>query len=157
MMNTYIPYMRICIALAKEALAKGDPPVGSLLVFEDKIIGKGIEAGKSSGDITQHAEILAVKDALANGHGDLLSQAVMFSTHEPCLMCSYLIRHHRIPKIVFAVSVPYVGGQSSDFKILETETVPKWGQKPSIESGILKEECERLNRAFAAYLLEQKK
>jgi tRNA(Arg) A34 adenosine deaminase TadA len=35
MMNTYIPYMRICIALVKEALAKGDPPVGSLLVFED--------------------------------------------------------------------------------------------------------------------------
>lgn len=149
--------MRDCITLANEALANGDPPVGSLLVFEDQVIGKGIEAGKSSGDITQHAEILAVKDALANGYGDLLSRSTLFSTHEPCLMCSYLIRHHQIEKIVFGVPVPFVGGQSSDFKILETESVPKWGTSPSIESGILLQECEYLNQQFAEYLAQENK
>lgn len=100
-MENYNQYMLECIELAKQALEKGNPPVGSVLVFEDKIIGKGIESGKSSGDITQHAEILAVKDALKNGYRDILEKSVMFTTHEPCIMCSYLIRHHKIAKLVF--------------------------------------------------------
>ncbi|MCP1299172.1 nucleoside deaminase [Chryseobacterium zhengzhouense] len=155
-MDNYNHYMLECIELAKQALEKGNPPVGSILVFEDKIIGRGIESGKSSGDITQHAEILAVKDSLANGYRNILEKSVMFSTHEPCIMCSYLIRHHKISKLVFGVSVPLVGGQSSEFKILETENVPKWGNKPEIESGILQKDCEILNEKFAEYLSKQK-
>ncbi|WP_267402829.1 MULTISPECIES: nucleoside deaminase [unclassified Chryseobacterium] len=156
-MNDYNNYMIKCIELGKQALENGNPPVGSLLVFEDKIIGKGIESGKSSGDITQHAEILAVKDALANGYRDILNQAILFSTHEPCIMCSYFIRHYQIKKIVFGTSVPLVGGQTSEFKILETETIPKWGKKPEIESGILQQECEMLNDQFQQYLATQNK
>lgn len=151
-MDKYTHYMHECIELAKQALAKGNPPVGSLLVFEDHAIGRGIESGKSSGDITQHAEILAIKDALANGYRDILDKSILFSTHEPCIMCSYLIRHHKISKIIFGVAVPLVGGQSSEFKILETETIPKWGHKPEIQTGILQHECELLNEQFSEYL-----
>lgn len=154
-MNNYNRYMLECIELGKQALTKGNPPVGAVLVFENQIIGRGIESGKSSGDITQHAEILAVKDAIENGHRDILDESVMFSTHEPCIMCSYLIRHHKISKLVFGVSVPFVGGQSSEFKILETENIPKWENKPEIESGILQHECEMLNEQFAEYLSKQ--
>lgn len=154
-MNNDHTYVLECIELAKQALEKGNPPVGSLLVFEDKIIGRGIESGKSTGDITQHAEILAVKDALAQGYRDILHESVMFSTHEPCIMCSYLIRHHKIAKVVFGTAVPLVGGQTSEFKILETETIPKWGKKPEIESGILQHECELLNEQFADYLSKE--
>jgi tRNA(adenine34) deaminase len=125
------------------------------LVFEDQIIGRGIESGKSSGDITQHAEILAVKDAIENGHRDILDDSVMFSTHEPCIVCSYPIRHYKISKLVFGVSVSFVGGQSSEFKILETENIPKWGNKPKIGSGILQQECEILNEQFAEHLSKQ--
>lgn len=144
-----------CIELGREALQKGNPPVGSLLVYHDEIIGRGIESGRSSGDLTQHAEILAVKDALAKGYRDVLHESVMFSTHEPCMMCSYLIRHHKIAKLIFGISVPLVGGQSSEFNILETENIPKWGRKPEIESGILQHECELLNEEFADYLSKQ--
>ncbi|MBT2622279.1 nucleoside deaminase [Chryseobacterium sp. ISL-6] len=154
-MSNYNKYILECIELAKQALEKGNPPVGSLLVFNDKIIGRGIESGKSTGDITQHAEILAVKDALEKGYRDTLNQSILISTHEPCIMCSYLIRHHKIAKIVFGVSVPSVGGQSSEFKILETEIIPKWGKKPTIESGILQHECELLNQQFTDYLSNQ--
>ncbi|MCS3869288.1 tRNA(adenine34) deaminase [Chryseobacterium ginsenosidimutans] len=154
-MNDDKKYMMECIDLANQALINGNPPVGALLVFENKIIGKGIESGKSTGDITQHAEILAVKDALQQGHRDILDKAVLFSTHEPCVMCSYLIRHHKIAKIVFGVTVPYLGGQSSEFKILETENIPKWGSRPLIETGLLKHECEILNEKYAALLLNQ--
>lgn len=52
-------YMRQCLDLAKLALAAGDPPVGAIIVLDGKIIGTGVESGRSSGEITNHAEILA--------------------------------------------------------------------------------------------------
>jgi tRNA(Arg) A34 adenosine deaminase TadA len=63
-------------------------------------------------------------------------------------MCSYVIRHHHIPHIVFGAAVEYVGGFTSDFAVLTTEKVPKWGKPPKITSGICKEECEMLNKKF---------
>ena len=58
--------MHKSLQLAKEALSIGNPPVGAILVINDQIVGEGIEAGKSSGDITNHAEILAVRNAITN-------------------------------------------------------------------------------------------
>ncbi|MEO0334172.1 MAG: hypothetical protein AAF223_21295 [Bacteroidota bacterium] len=58
----------------------GDPPVGSIIVFEDKIIG-GIESEKSTRDITNYAEIIAVRNAIQNGYADQLSQSKLYTTH----------------------------------------------------------------------------
>lgn len=140
--------MSLCIELAKDALQKGDPPVGCILLHDDEVIGTGIESGKSTDDITNHAEILAVRNAIQNGHKDKLSNSTLYTTHEPCIMCSYLVRHHKIPHIVYGVSVDYIGGSTSRFDVLCTEEVPKWGHKPSIIAGILKEECDTLNAQF---------
>jgi len=145
-------YMQHCLELAKVALDAGDPPVGVIIVFEDQVLGNGIESGKSTGDITNHAEILAVRDSIKNGHLDKLSLATMYTTHEPCIMCSYVLRHHQIPKIVYGTAVPYIGGSSSKFNILSTLEVPKWGDGPEIVSGICLDECVQLNEAFQKLL-----
>ncbi|MBE7169266.1 MAG: nucleoside deaminase [Williamsia sp.] len=145
-------YMQQCLALAERALQAGDPPVGALVVFRDQVIGTGIETGKSTGDITNHAEILAIRDAVRNGHQDKLPLSQLFTTHEPCVMCSYVIRHHKIPDIVYGVSVPFVGGATSLFGILTTEQVPKWGAKPTITEGICAAACEALNQRFKSRL-----
>jgi tRNA(adenine34) deaminase len=142
-------YMRQCISLARIALAAGDPPVGAIIVFEGKIIGKGVESGRSTCDITNHAEILAVRDAIRNGYADKLHLSGMYTTHEPCIMCSYMIRHHRIPEIVYGTSVPFIGGATSQFNVLSTQDVPKWGDRPKIISGICSTECNALNDQFA--------
>jgi tRNA(adenine34) deaminase len=141
-------YMRECLKLAEIALKNGNPPVGAILVFEDKIIGHGVEAGKSTGDITNHAEILAIRDAVKNGYSAVLNQSKMFTTHEPCVMCSYVIRHHKIPHIIYGVSVDTLGGFTSKFDLLNTEDVPKWGEKPTIVGGICEKECKILNEQF---------
>lgn len=141
-------YMNQCLDLAKSALKAGNPPVGALIVLDGKIIGTGIESGKSTGDITNHAEILAVRDALKNGYSDNLHLARMYTTHEPCIMCSYMIRHHKIAAIIYGTSVPYVGGFTSQFNILSTEDVPKWGNKPQIIGDVCIEECNKLNTQF---------
>lgn len=140
--------MNRCLQLGRQALKKGDPPVGAVLVVDDIIIGEGTESGKSSGDVTNHAEIQAIRNAISNGFGKDLAKAELYTTHEPCIMCSYVIRHHHIPHIVFGVAVEYVGGFTSDFAVLTTEKVPKWGKPPKITSGICKEECEMLNKKF---------
>jgi tRNA(adenine34) deaminase len=148
MQRNFEKYMHHCLELAGIALQNGDPPVGAILVFEDTIIGKGIECGKSTGDITNHAEILAIRDALKNGYSTVLHQAKMFTTHEPCIMCSYLIRHHKIPHIIYGVSVDTLGGFTSKFDLLCTEDVPKWGKKPLITGGICEAKCKILNERF---------
>lgn len=151
-LKTQQKFMKHCLNLAEKALALGNPPVGSILVYENRIIGEGIESGKSTGDITNHAEILTVRDAISKGNKALLKDAAMLSTHEPCIMCSYLIRHHKIPKIIFGTAVDFIGGCTSEFKVLETESVPKWEAKPTIIKGVLEDECLDLNRRFIELL-----
>ena len=63
-MKNHEYFMRHCLKLANQAMAKGNPPVGSIIVKNGEIIGQGIEAGKSKGDITFHAEIEAVRFAV---------------------------------------------------------------------------------------------
>ncbi|MBV1922707.1 MAG: nucleoside deaminase, partial [Flavobacteriaceae bacterium] len=98
-MKSHEYFMKKCIELGVKALKNGNPPVGSLLVKEDTIIGIGIENGKSSNDITNHAEIEAIRDALKSHQS--INGSILYTTHEPCIMCSYVIRHHRIKTIVF--------------------------------------------------------
>lgn len=141
-------YMQQCLDLATIALEAGNPPVGALLVFDGNVIGTGIESGKSTGDITNHAEILAIRSALKNGYSDKLHLSHMYTTHEPCIMCSYMIRHHRIPSIFYGSAVPYIGGLTSKFDVLKTEDVPKWGSKPNIIGGICLDECNALTTQF---------
>lgn len=148
MQDDFKNYMQHCLILAEKALEAGNPPVGALIVLDGEIIGKGIESGKSSGDITNHAEIMAVRDAVRNGHSDQLHRASMYTTHEPCIMCSYMIRHHKILEIIYGAPVPYVGGFTSDFCILVTEDVPKWGTSPTVIGGVCLDECNALTTQF---------
>ncbi|MEN2489359.1 nucleoside deaminase [Flavobacterium sp. B11] len=152
MQEDFSYYMHQCLDLAKTALKAGNPPVGALIVLDGKVIGTGIESGKSTGDITNHAEILAVKDALKNGFSDKLHLAKMYTTHEPCIMCSYMIRHHKIAAIIYGTSVPYVGGFTSKYNVLSAEDVPKWGQKPKVVGDVCVDECSELNAQFLELL-----
>ncbi|WP_433830386.1 nucleoside deaminase [Flavobacterium anhuiense] len=148
--------MNQCLNLAKSALEDGNPPVGALIVLDGKVIGTGIESGKSTGDITNHAEILAVRDALKNGYSDKLHLSSMYTTHEPCIMCSYMIRHHKIAEIIYGTSVAYVGGNTSKYNVLATEDVPKWGNKPKIIGDVCVDECNELNAQFLELLSKSK-
>jgi len=145
-------FMKICIKIAKIALENGNPPVGAIIVNNGQVLGVGIESGRSTGDITNHAEILAVKDAISNGKGNVLNESVMYTTHEPCIMCSYVIRHYKLPKIVYSVPVNFIGGNTSKFSVLKTEDVPKWGKVPKIVSGICELESQNLNFEFEELL-----
>jgi tRNA(adenine34) deaminase len=105
-----------------------------------------VEAGKSMNDITKHAEIEAIRDALKQHQS--LNDVTLYTTHEPCIMCSYVIRHHQIKTIVYGTKSKYVGGKTSDYNLLETESVPKWGKIPEIIDGVLEKECLNLSETY---------
>ncbi len=147
-MDHYEDFMKECISLAAIALENGNPPVGVVVVLDGQVIGKGIESGRTSGDITNHAEIVAIRDAVSHGNANKLPQCALVTTHEPCIMCSYVIRHHKIPLVVTGAAVQYIGGHSSRFNILDTHEIPTWGHPPRVIENVLLDECLALTEQY---------
>ena len=142
--DEYEAYMRKCIILAKIAKERGDSAVGSILVRDGKIIAEGMEGGKTYQDITCHAEIEAIRNAIKNLQITDFSDCTMVTTHEPCIMCSYVIRHHKIKRIVVGVTTGEIGGYSSSLPVLLDQTIARWGIPPQIIDKVLEEECKAL-------------
>lgn len=138
-------FMRKCIALAQIAKQRGDSPVGSILVMNRQILAEGIEGGKTHKDITFHAEIEAIRRATESLKMQDFSNCIMYTTHEPCIMCSYVIRYAKIQTVVIGLLTDELGGFSSRFPLLLDTTIKKWYRPPVIISGILEMECRKLN------------
>lgn len=139
-------FMNKAIALAKIALTKGDTPVGSLVVRERKIIAEGLEAVKTTMDVSAHAELIAIRNACFALRTLDLSGCVLYTTAEPCFMCSYAVRQTRIGRVVIGRTTPMVGGISSNHPVLTDPQIPCWGRPPKIVSGVLESECTALHR-----------
>lgn len=146
--KTHILYMKECIVLGKKAMENGDFPVGSVVVKDNKIIGRGSEAVKSSNDVTKHAEIEAIRDALNNTGAGNLEDCDLYTTHEPCFMCSYVIRHYKLRAVIYGVKVEHVGGITSDLKVMLTSKIPNWGKVPIIIDNVMEEECNKLSKKY---------
>ncbi|MEO5790052.1 nucleoside deaminase [Gelidibacter sp.] len=138
-------YMRICIELGMIAKQRGDSPVGSIIVQNGIVIGEGIEGGKTHQDITFHAEIEAIRQATKHLGKQDLSDCILYTTHEPCIMCSYMIRHSKIPIIVTGIATGEIGGYSSQLPLLLDTTIKSWTKPPLLIKGILESECDALN------------
>ena len=126
-------YMQRCEILGEEAANKGNPRVGAIIVKGDEIISEAEEAGESKNDITCHAEIEAIRIAVKKLGSSDLSECILFTTHEPCIMCSYAIRFYKIKKVIFKNPVDYLGGITSSMPLLISDAVPPhWSKPPEI-------------------------
>lgn len=125
-------FIQYCEGLAAIAIQRQESPVGSVVVLDGQIIGEGIEAGKTKQDITCHAEVEAIREAVQK-HGKDLSTATLYTTHEPCILCSYVIRHHRIRRVVFRHPVAHIGGATSKYPVLTANDIPIWGEPPEVD------------------------
>ncbi len=146
--NPHDAFMRICIELAQKAKARGDSPVGALLVRNNEIIGKGVEGGKSNYDITFHAEMEAIRRASRLLMTQDLSGSILYTTHEPCIMCAYMIRHVKISTVVAGITSGEIGGFSSAYPLLKDTGIKKWDKPPGFISGVLEKECRALNNSL---------
>ena len=97
-------YMKIAIKLAKKASKNGDVPVGALIVKNGKIISKAYNKKEKTKNATAHAEIIAIKKACKKLKTWHLEDCILYTTMEPCIMCSGAIIQSRIKKIVYSLS-----------------------------------------------------
>ncbi|AEE52511.1 nucleoside deaminase [Haliscomenobacter hydrossis] len=129
MLNSSLhPFFLRCHELAATSAELGNPPVGAVLIRDGLIIAEGLELARSSGDVTRHAEIEAIRAAVHILKTSDLSDCELITTHEPCVMCAYAIRHYRIRRVVYELAVPTVGGVSSKFPVLSDPTF--WEARP---------------------------
>ncbi|UYQ93406.1 nucleoside deaminase [Chitinophaga horti] len=138
-------YMQRCLELARLAKQQGESPVGSIVVKDGLIIGEGVESSKAHLDITWHAEIVALRAAIQQLGRQDLSGSILYTTHEPCIMCSYMVRHTKVSTVVMGLETGALGGVSSEMPLLTAEGMGNWVAPPEVVSGVLREECEGLH------------
>lgn len=144
METTHEKYMRRCIELGLVAKANGNAPVGSVIVMDNKIIGEGFEGEKGIPQPIAHAETIALVKAVKYRGSNDLRNCILYTSKEPCFMCSFLIRQTAIKGVVFASRSGETGGAGPVFSMLNTDRVEKWTPPPFLIEGILREECEKL-------------
>jgi tRNA(adenine34) deaminase len=136
-------YIRRCIELGRQARTNGNAPVGSVVVKHGAIIAEGFEGENEIPRPIAHAEMIALLKAIQHLAAKDLSGCTLYTTKEPCFMCSYLIRQTGISEVVFVSRTEDKGGISSQYPILTARDIKKWPSPPVIIEGILKEICEQ--------------
>ncbi len=142
----HIDWMRAALQLAAGAGARGDVPVGSIVVDAvGTIIGTGANDRHSGIDPTAHAEILAIR-AAAQRRGDrILTDCTLIVTLEPCVMCAGAIAAARIPTVVFGAWDEKAGAVGSMFDVLRDRRMP---HRSDVIAGVLEQECAATLRKF---------
>lgn len=147
-----VKYMREAIRQAKKAKALGEVPIGCVIEYRGKIIGRGYNRRKTDKNTLSHAELNAIRKA-SKVMGDWrLEECTMYVTLEPCQMCSGAIVQARIPKVVIGCMNPKAGCAGSILNILN---VPEFNHQVEIEKGMLEEECSALLTDFFKELRER--
>jgi tRNA(adenine34) deaminase len=139
--------MAEALALARAAQARGEVPVGAIVVRDGVIIGRGGNAPIADNDPTAHAEIAALREAGRATGNYRLPGCELFVTLEPCAMCAGAIMHARIARIVYGASDPKTGACGS---VVDLLALPRLNHHATVTGGIAAGECGKLLSAFFA-------
>ncbi len=135
------------LALAREAEAAGEVPVGAVVVKDGAVIGRGFNAPISRHDPSAHAEMMALRDASARTGNYRLAGCELFVTLEPCVMCVGALFHARIARVVYGARDPKTGAAGS---VLDLFATTQLNHHARAEGGVLAEQCGRLLSDFFA-------
>ena len=138
-------FMQEALDLARGAQARGEVPVGAVIVLDGQIIGRGGNAPIGSNDPTAHAEIVALREAARSIGNYRLEGATLYCTIEPCVMCAGAIVAARISRLVFGARDLRFGGVRSKFRIADSDLL---NHRVEIVEGVLGFECAQLLRDF---------
>ena len=140
-------FMREALALASEAAAAGEVPVGAVVVRQGRVIGRGFNRPILSSDPTAHAEVVALREAAAAEGNYRLPGCELYVTLEPCAMCVGAMVHARLARVVYGARDPKTGACGS---IVDLPAIAHWNHHGTFEGGILAEECSAMLRRFFA-------
>ena len=145
MINPDKHFMQRCIELSQLSIDNGDAPFGSLITKDNKLIAEGINAANTK--VSEHAEITALHNAHQIMGTSDLSGYTLYTSCEPCPMCSFMIREYKISRVVFALPSLYMGGYSK-WKILQDTDLTKFnlffGNLPAVIGSFMKDKAKQV-------------
>ena len=139
-----LKFMDEALALAREAAAEGEVPVGCVIVCRGQIVGRGRNRRETEKNALGHAEIEAINDACRNLGGWRLWECTLYVTLEPCSMCAGAIINARIPRVVFGASDAKYGACGSVCDLFSMD----FNHHPTVEKGVREEEATQLMQEF---------
>ena len=143
--------MRRALALAEQAQAQGEIPVGAVLVGGETIVGEGWNQPIAGRDPTAHAEILALRQAAERLENYRLGGTTLYVTLEPCVMCAGASVLARIERLVFAARDLRFGAVRSKFRLADSDLL---NHRVRVEEGLLAADAAEL---LAGFLNERRK
>jgi tRNA(adenine34) deaminase len=138
------PFMRLALAEAEQAQARGEVPIGAVVVADGAVIGRGGNRSVADHDPTGHAEVVALREAARTAANYRLPGASLYVTIEPCLMCVGALVLARVATVVYGAADPKAGAVRS---LLDPGTLPL-NHRFAVVEGVLAEECRRLVQEF---------
>lgn len=139
-----IHFMKEALRMAQQAFDAGEVPVGAVVVWNDKIIGRGYNQVEQLADSTAHAEMIAITAACNTIGAKYLSEATLYVTLEPCLMCAGAMYWSKLGRVVFGAS-----DAKNGYKKIAGSQNP-FHPKASLSYGIMEQECAQLMKDFFA-------
>ena len=146
MMDEY--YMSLALAKAREAYALDEVPIGCVIEYDGRVIGRGCNRRMTDRNVLAHAEIIAINEACAFMGDWRLEGCTLYVTVEPCPMCSGAILQARIPRVVFGTRNNKAGCCGSIYNLLDE---PRFNHRAEITENVMNEECARLMKDFFKY------
>ncbi len=140
-------HMREALALARQAGAAGEVPVGAVVVKDGQIIGRGYNQPILRHDPTAHAEVMALRDAAQHLGNYRLTNCELYVTLEPCCMCVGAMMHARIARVVFGAADPKTGACGS---VVDLFSEARLNHHAEVCGGLLAEESSLLLKEFFA-------
>lgn len=141
-------YMSLAVAKAREAYALDEVPIGCVIEYEGKVIGRGCNRRMTDKNVLAHAEIIAINEACAFMGDWRLEGCTLYVTVEPCPMCSGAILQARIPRVVFGTRNNKAGCCGSIYNLLAE---PRFNHRAEITENVMHEECANLMKDFFKY------
>jgi tRNA(adenine34) deaminase len=138
-------WMEEALRCAQRAREAGEVPVGAIVTFENRIVGRGWNRNISDADPTAHAEIIALRDAGTTVGNHRLEGCELFATIEPCAMCAGALVHARIRRLVYGADDPKAGAVHSVMQVLNH---PQLNHTLEVRRGILAGRSAELLQTF---------
>lgn len=138
-------WMRVALREAKKAKRRGEVPIGALLVRNGRVWARGHSETFSKNDPTAHAEISVLRRASQKARSPRFTDAICYTTLEPCPMCATALVMARVKRVVFGAKNPRMGACGSVFHLHRN---PHLNHAFEVKGGVLKKECEALLNGF---------